>query len=222
MIWVAASGTLAGPGTIDAPYDTPQAGYDAAAANYPGKASTVVIAAGGYTSGLVMSSGTVHVLGFSRAEIPSLTVSGTPSGILGKQRVENMVISGPAIVTPSGGGVKFRNTRIEEGAIVDGSSVEFQDCRIEARAGGPALYIGSIPGIAVFEIGVYQSSVENFDPVFGAIEIGVPGAMVEQLEVIGCEIVNLEGMFGPAINDLMPFFGGPYAIFRKQHGVWNH
>lgn len=232
--FVGLNGTPAGPGTIDAPYDTPQAGYDAAAAAFPGTPSAVVIAAGDYAAsglGLTMSSGTVHVLGLYRPKLFGLTVAAGPAAVLnGYQNVEGIVVEGLAtLVAPASGGVRFHNCRLSSGATVNGVTVVFQDCYIRMGGdGGPALAIAAGPGLSAARIGVYQSSVENGDPAFGAIEIGYAGMPlpnVQDFEVIGCEIVNNHGAFGPpgtpgpAIQDHSPFHG---AAFPKKLFAHNY
>jgi hypothetical protein len=76
---------------------------------------------------------------------------------------------------------------------------------------GTALAIG--PASLVAEIGVYQSSMQNSDP--GAPTLFV-GGQVQDLEVIGCEIVNDDGVAGMAILDLT-FFPGPFGLHYYSH-----
>jgi len=233
-IWVALNGTPAGPGTIDRPFDTPQAGYDAAAATFPGAPSTVIIAAGDYASagyGITMSSGTVHVLGLHRPRIAYLDVTALADFIVlgGYQNVEGMVIGG-SIIFASSGGIRFHNCRIQDGVGIRGTRVIFQNCRITAAtgSGAPALALATAPGQSASLVGVYQSSLENRSPGAGTIEIsypGIPSPNVQNLEVIGCEIVNGNGAFGPAgtpgpaIQDYSPFHGAgfPAKLFTHNY-----
>lgn len=221
VIWVATNGTPAGPGTIERPYDTPQAGYDAAAARYGAAPSVVILSAGSYGSGLVMASGTVHVLGLHRAEIDSLAVVAPASTVLGYQTIEGVIVAAGTSVTTPGARVRFHNCRLEGGTVLVAHFVIFQDCRLMAPDdGGPALHIS--PGVGAFagSIGVYQSSVENRDAAFGAIEIGFAGMaqpLLQGLEVIGCEIVNGQGTTGPAIRDLTPFQFTSFPIKLFAH-----
>lgn len=232
-IFVALNGTSAGPGTIESPYDTPQAGYDAAAAMFPGVPSTVIIAGGDYASAglsLTMSSGTVHVLGIHRPILFSVTVTApaaTPI-IGGYQNVEGIAsaFGSPSSVVPGGGGVRFHNCIFNAGFMVEGTRVIFQDCRIIEPSGGPALAVATTAGLSASLVGVYQSSLENRSDVFGTIEIGYPGMEfpnVQNFEVIGCEIVNKNGSEGPAgtpgpaVQDWSPFHGAGYPIKLFTH-----
>jgi len=223
--WVAINGTAAGPGTIDFPYDTPQAGYDAAAAAFPGRPSAVVIAGGDYGPAmLTMSSGTVHVIGLHRPQIGGLFVTAPVSPVIsGMQTVEGIVVKGTtAGVGPAGVGVRFHNCRFDTGFLITGHHVLFQNCRIVAPAGAitPALGIAIAPATMSGNVGIYQSSIENNDPAFGAIEIGLAGMPtpnVQGLEVIGCEIVNLHTN-GPAIQDWSPWhFPAPFPLNIYSH-----
>jgi hypothetical protein len=223
VIWVATNGTPAGPGTIERPYDTPQAGYDAAAARYEGAPSVVILAAGAYGSGLVMSSGTVHVLGLHRAEIDSLSVVAPASSVIGYQNVEGVVVAAGTTLASPGARVRFHNCRLEGGTVIAAHFVVFQDCRLTGpNDGGAALHISPGAGAFAGSIGVYQSSLENNDAAIGAIEIGFAGMaqpLLQGLEVIGCEIVNREGATGPAIRDLTPhqFTTFPIKLFAHNY-----
>jgi len=215
VVWVARNGTASGPGTIDKPFDTPQNGYNAAAARFTNGWGSVAIVGGVYTGGLNMGAGNIHVIGVSRPVIAALSVAGKPSMMTGKQRVEGIAVQGP--VTVLGDRTKFRNCRMEMGATIGdgsgaGSNVEFQDCRLQSADEGmplAALYV--FPSVT--NCGVYQSSLESLvpgaqDPQPGrtaTLEIS-PG--VAGMEVIGCEIVNsaredaIGGLYrGPAIKD---------------------
>ncbi len=221
--WVALNGTAAGPGTISQPYDTPQNGYDAAAAAFGGKPAAVVIAAGDYGAAtLTMSSGSVHVIGLHRPQIGGLSVSAGPAPTLvGFQTVEGIVVAGPAGVGATGSGVRFHNGRFTAGFSITGHDVIFQDCRLQT-AGGPALAIATVLASMSGRIGIYQSSLENSDAAFGTIEIGVPGMPapnVQGLDVIGCEIVNANGVTGPAVRDWSPwhFVTFPLKIFAHNY-----
>lgn len=209
VIWVATNGTPAGPGTVESPYDTPQAGYDAAFAQFGTSAPSVVVIAGGSHPGLIMSNGSVHVLGLHRPQLKGLTVSGpSPSFVSGYQNVEGVVITGaPLTFSPPGSRVRFHNCRFTDGAVLNSAGAIFQNCRIEISAGA-AVAIAAAPGTTAGFLGFYQTSIENRDAAFGAIEIGYAGMAapsVQGLEVIGCEVVNAQGVTGPAIQDWTPF-----------------
>lgn len=233
-IWVAMNGSAAGPGTMELPFDTPQAGYDAAAAMFPGVPSTVVIAGGDYASAgysLTMSSGTVHVLGVNRPILFSISVTAPAvTGVIGGyQNVEGVSAIGfPSVVSPTGGGVRFHNCIFGSGVVVNGTRVIFQDSRLYELTGGPALALATGVGLSASLVGVYQSSLENRSPGFGTIEIGYTGMElpnVQNLEVIGCEIVNRNGSEGPigtpgpAVQDWSPFhgIGFPYKLFTHNY-----
>ncbi len=221
VIWVATNGTAAGPGTAERPYNTPQAGYDAAVARYSTGMPAVVVIAGGSHPGLIMSNGSVHVLGLHRPQLKGITVSAPSSGALsGYQNVEGVVVTGAAMsLVPPGSRVRFHNCRFTDGVIVNGAGIFFQDCRVETTAGA-AIAIAAAPGTASAFIGIYQSSIENRDGAFGAIEIGyagMPGPTVQGMEVIGCEIVNNQGVTGPAIQDWTPFQMPAFPIKLFAH-----
>jgi hypothetical protein len=222
VIWVATNGTAAGPGTIERPYDTPQAGYDAAAARYgSAQPSAVVIAGGNYSAGLTMSSGSVHVIGLYRPQITNLIVSaGPPVAVNGYQNVEGVVVtSGPMSLIAPGNRVRLHNCRFAGGVIINGDGIIYQDCRIVSSS-GPAMAIATAPGTGAGFIGVYQSSIENRSAGAGAIEIGFPGMAaptVQGIEVIGCEVVNTEGVTGPAIQDWTPFQFPAFPIKLYAH-----
>lgn len=221
VIWVATNGTPAGPGTIESPYNTPQAGYDAAFALYGTSAPSVVVIAGGSHPGLIMSNGSVHVLGLHRPQLKGLTVSGpTPSFVSGYQNVEGVVVTGAALTfSPPGSRVRFHNCRFTDGAILNSAGVIFQNCRIESTA-GPAVAIAATAGTTAGFLGFYQTSIENRDAAMGAIEIGyagMPGPSVQGLEVIGCEVVNAQAVTGPAIQDWTPFQMPAFPIKLFAH-----
>lgn len=187
VIFVATNGTPAGPGTIAKPFNSVQAGYDAAAALT--NPAAVVVASGSYT-GLIgtlnMHAGDVHVLGFSRPQLWSLAVNAPATNILGKQRVENIVVYD---VTVAGDGVKFHNCRIQEGMTVSANDVEVQDCYV---TGGPfpmknAVYIA--PGCT--RVALYNSSIENgglVEPPTGSTILIDDG--VNDLLIKGCHVIN--------------------------------
>ncbi len=233
-IYVAINGTPTGPGTMEEPFDTAQAGYDAAATAFPGVTSAVVLMGGGSFGPLFMHAGTVHVLGHARSELDELTVIfGIPSppfpapAISGKQRVENVIVNGPAQVANNGFGawVKFHNCRFLDGLTIDESYVEVQDCAVQlANQGVPAMAVG-MGGVPITEIGIYQSSVMSNDPtpapgvLPGALTVG---PMVMDFEVIGCQIVNEGGAAGgtaPAIQDLSPGFPPGSPLHLYSHNV---
>lgn len=224
VVWVATNGTATGPGTISAPYDTPQNGYNAAAAKYPGVPSAVVIAAGDYSSqSLSMTAPEVHVIGLARPQLAGVTVSLPASTVLvGKTRVENLVFTDLASVVLSTAPVKFRNCRFEKACSVAGDDAEFQDCAFRQGASGYALLIAPAGVPSVNSVGVYQSSIVNLDPLAPALQIGGVGQQEPNafgIEVIGCEIINREGFTGPAITDYTPFLpaGAPIHLFAHNY-----
>lgn len=194
VVFVATNGTSAGPGTVEKPFNDPQRGYNAAAA-LPGVA-TVVIASGNYKTGITMTAGNVHVQGLSRPVLPLLVVATRPtwqSG--GKQRVQDIVVSGMTQIAQGGGAVKFHNCRLEGGTQVTGNDVEFQNCQFAWPTSIP-LDIGSSSGEPVRRVGVYQSSVQH-----GGTSPSViirDGAL--EVEIIGCELVNTNAVGAPAIQ----------------------
>lgn len=234
-IYVAINGTPAGPGTMEEPYDTAQAGYDAAAAMTPvGEMSAVVLMGGGSYGPLNMHNGTVHVLGQARSELADLIVTaGVPSppspgsAFPSKQRVENVVIVGPATVQTNGFGawVKFHNCRFLDGLNITESYVEVQDCTAQrADHTVPAVYVGN-GATPITEIGFYQSSIFANDPT--SLPGALPGALtvgplVMDFEVIGCQIVNEGGAAGgtaPAIQDLSPAIPPPMPLHLYSYNV---
>lgn len=233
VIFVGRNGKPAGPGTIESPYDTPQGGYNAAAAKFPGVPSTVVIAAGDYASaglGLTMSSGTVHVVGLHRPRLSYLDVTGlgSVSVLSGYQNVEGIISDAGSVIFATGGAVRFHNCRFGNTVFVRATRVIFQDCRLISPDGGAALALATAAGQTASLVGVYQSSLENRSPILGTIEIGFAGQEtpnVQNLEVIGCEIVNKNGSEGPigtpgpAVQDWSPFhgIGYPYKLFTHNY-----
>ncbi|MBN1270572.1 MAG: hypothetical protein JXB04_13360, partial [Kiritimatiellae bacterium] len=187
VVWVATNGTPGGPGTIDRPYDAPQAGYNAAAARYTNEPAALVIAAGRFP-GLNMTAGNIHVLGFSRPQLQSLTVSSASANILGKQRVENIIFDGVAVVAVDmGSDVKFHNCRFQKGLQILGSRVEVQDC-YATGSDGPAVTVGNGTS-PISEIAIYNSSMFNKDSANPALLVN---NHVYYFEVIACEIVNFD------------------------------
>ncbi|HMP89785.1 MAG TPA: hypothetical protein PJ991_06270 [Kiritimatiellia bacterium] len=230
-IWVAMNGTPVGPGTIEAPYDTPQAGYSAAVGAFPGVPSTLIIASGDYAAGghsLEMTNSRVHVLGLHRPRIVVLRdlAAGDMTALGGYKQVEGIVIDGFTHITATGGNIRFHNCRLNSPVLVDADRVIFQDCRIENNFdGGPAIHLG-LPGTFASRVGIYQTSIRNHDPAFGAIEIGyagMPSPNVQNLDVIGCEIINTHGPAngpgapGPAIRDHSPFHGIGFPVKHFSH-----
>lgn len=189
VIFVATNGTPGGPGAIDQPYNSVQAGYDAAATRYPAPA-TLVIAGGIYTGSvgtLNMNTGYVHVIGLSRPQLWSLSVTRAKHpAVMGKQRIENIVVYDATVM---GDGVKFHNCRIEEGLTIEANDVEVQDCYITA-AKFPmmnAVYIGS----GFKRIAFYNSSIEST----GLVEPPTGSTMlisdaVNDLIIKGCHLIN--------------------------------
>ena len=195
VYFVATNGLPGNTGTISSPLDDPQAAYSLAAAG--GLPAAVVIAAGNFgASNLQLTNGDVHVIGFGRPELGSLTVSATPSASTGKQRVEGIVFLGNSAIDANGDRTKLFNCNFLDGLFVDADGVEIQSCHFaRPQSSGSALVIGQIA--ACDAIGIYQSSIQNNDFGAAALNIGTVGA----LEVIGCEIVNEEGASGAAISD---------------------
>jgi hypothetical protein len=187
VIFVATNGTPAGPGTIDRPFLTPQQGYNAAAVIDTNTPAAVVIAAGSYGP-LVMNAGNVHVLGFSRPQLQTLTVLAPSKNILGKQRVENISVSGLTVVSADQGyDVKFHNCRFAGSLQILSSRVEVQDCYAVGKD-GPAVTVGNGASM-VSEIAIYNSSMFNKDAANAALLVN---QSVRFFEVIGCEIVNYD------------------------------
>ncbi len=187
VIWVATNGTIAGPGTIDRPYSRPQDGYNAAAAIDTNSVAAVAIAAGTYP-GLTMNAGNVHVFGVSRPELASLAVNAPSKFILGKQRVENIVVQGVTIVAADMGyDVKFHNCRFDGSLQINSSRVEVQDCYARGKD-GPAVTVGNGSSM-ISEIAIYNSSMFNKDSANPALLVN---ESVRFFEVIGCEIANFD------------------------------
>lgn len=228
VVWVATNGTPGGPGTIDRPFDTPQNGYNAAAAMYTNGPAAVVIAAGNYGSGLVMGAGNIHVLGFSRPQLPDLAVIAPSRFIKGKQRVENIIVNGTAMVSLDGGSdVKFHNCRFASGLYILGPRVEVQDC-YATGSDGPAVQVGA-GTVPISEIAIYNSSIFNKDMANAALLVN---DLVYYFEVIGCEIVNYETGGAPpwaAVEDnqvlalnppQVPHLYSHNIIHGAEHGTW--
>lgn len=217
-IWVATNGTFTGPGTINHPFDSPQAGYNAAIARYPHTPSTVVICSGNYAGGLVMTSNTIHILGISRPQIPNVSVNNSADTAIlkGKMRVQGLVLKDgylSSVVSPDCGGVKFVNCRFQQGIWVRGRDVEFFHCKFRSPSEGPdspALFIGYWDAI-VDKVAVINSTIEYWNTsgsVAGALLVT---NTVYNLEVSGCEIVSKCPTI-PAIADMHagPIIEPPY------------
>ncbi|MBP7830463.1 MAG: hypothetical protein KA248_11140 [Kiritimatiellae bacterium] len=187
VIYVATNGTPAGPGNIDRPFSTPQAGYDYAAATRTNGPAAVVIAAGRYP-GLTMHAGNIHVLGHSRPQLDSLMITAPAKTILGKQRVENIIVEGVTTVAADlGEDVKFHNCRFQRGLVIYNSRVEVQDC-YAVGSDGPAITVGNGSSV-ISEIAIYNSSMFNKDSSNPALLVN---QNVYYFEVIGCEIANFD------------------------------
>jgi len=223
VMWVAMNGTAAGPGTYDSPFNSPQAAYNAAVAAYPAQPAVVAIVGGHYAPALTMTAGNVHIQGFARPRLTTLTVVSPVSAALGgKVRVQGIVVQAPSSVQQDASGVKFHNCRFEDTMTVQGSDVEFQDCQISAShsegSGGLAgLDIGTGMGEVVRNIGVYNSAIQ-WCPV---MQPGQAALLIREhvldLEIIGCEIVSKHEAV-PAIRDLQPTaFEPPYALHLYCH-----
>lgn len=185
VVFVASNGTPFGSSAIDRPFDTPQNGYDFAAAKFTNVPATLVIAAGSYP-GLTLHAGNVHVIGESRTELDSLTVVSGANFIRGKQRVENLIVAGAAAVAADlGEDVKFHNCRFDGGLYIYGPNVEVQDC-FATVGDGPAVVVGD--GINnIDDVALTQSSFLNDSGVYGTLEVNLG---VGNFETIGCQIVN--------------------------------
>lgn len=195
VVFVASNGTPFGSSAIDRPFDTPQNGYNFAAAKFTNVPATLVIAAGSYP-GLTMHAGNVHVIGESRSQLDGLTVTSGANFIRGKQRVENLIVAGAAVVAADlGEDVKFHNCRFDGGLLIYGPNVEVQDC-FATVGDGPAVAVGdginNIAGVALT-----QSSFVNESPVQGTLTVNLG---VDNFEVVGCQFHNKLG--GPCIQDL--------------------
>ncbi|MGD9780634.1 MAG: hypothetical protein AB7V14_00625 [Kiritimatiellia bacterium] len=195
VVFVASNGTPFGSSAIDRPFDTPQNGYNFAASKFTNAPATLVIAAGSYP-GLNMNAGNVHVIGESRAQLDSLTITAPATNVLGKQRVENLIVAGSAVVAADlGEDVKFHNCRFAGGLLVYGPNVEVQDC-FATIGDGTAVTVGD--GVNnIDNVALTQSSFAN-ESMFGTMIVN-PG--VGNFEVIGCQFENK--MTGsPCIQDL--------------------
>lgn len=183
VVWVATNGTPTGPGTIDRPFNLPQAGYDYAGTTFVGRVSAVVIASGRYFGNLVMSNGNVHVIGLGRPQLvgPLGVTAPAATVLVGRQRVEGLVIESRTSVQAPGAQVKFHNCRMQMGLDVFGNDVEVQHCFItDAAMPGPGpspLTVGS--GQSITNFGIYNSSV-FFDGQAPTVDI--------RPNVAGCEI----------------------------------
>jgi hypothetical protein len=206
LVWVSAlqGNDLTADGSAAKPFQTAQAGYAHAAAVYGAlsRPAAIVLAAGVYAGGLNMAAGNVHVFGVGRAELAFLNVqSFAPAYLNSKQRVENVVVTGPTFVSSLGTSVKFHNVKMLNGLQIWGNQVEVQDCYILNRGEGPhssSLEVGD--GVnAVTDIGIYHSGIEY--TVGGGFAAQVQ-AKVQNFEMLWNEIINTGG--GPAIMDLEP------------------
>lgn len=185
VVYVATNGKASGPGTIDRPFDTPQNAYSYAALRYVGFPAAVVVAAGKYPA-LNMNAGNIHVIGESRCELDSLTITAPANSIQGKQRVENLIVTGTTIVAADlGEDVKFHNCRFELGLYIYGPDVEVQDCfamAMDAAAVTVGDGVNTINGVALT-----QSSLVNDSGVYGTLLVNLG---VYNFEAIGCQIMN--------------------------------
>ncbi len=197
VVWVATNGTAAGPGTIERPYDTPQNGYNAAAARYSGVPCAVLLAAGVYPGGLTMSAGNVHVLGLDRPVLDNLNVTAAAvAPLLGKQRVENVVIKNGAFVAAAGAGVKFHNCRMLGGLQINGNQVEVQHCHItQTELASAALVVGDGNNLTQ-DVGIHHASILYTQPGGAAVLVA---QKVSNFELLWSEVVCSGG--GPAILD---------------------
>lgn len=208
VVYVATNGTSTGPGSVDRPFDTPQDAYNYVAFNYPNRPAAVVIAAGRY-SGLNMNAGHIHVIGASRAQLESLNVTAGRKSIVGKQRVENLIVTGNTVVdSAQGKDVKFHNCRFEEGLMIYGSHVEVQDC-FAAGGGGAAVMVGNGTANSM-NVSLEQSSFISSGQA--TLEVN---QYVNNFQVIGCQIVN-EGA-GPCIVDREPGPIGPSHLYTHNY-----
>jgi hypothetical protein len=216
VVWVGTNGTAAGPGTIERPYDTPQNGYNAAAARYPNAPATLVIAGGSYAGGLDLNAGNIHVQGIARPELNELRAA-TPLApfMKGKVRVDGLVITGQMvkILFLNVTGVKFRNVKMLEGMWLVGHDIELEDCYIAQRTAPQfgALRIGD-GASAVTTVSVHNCAVEIADAQLPALKVE---PNIQSLEVLWCEIVNRGG--GPAIVDGEP---GPISPVHLYAHNW--
>lgn len=187
VVYVASNGTPLGSSAIDRPFDTPQNGYDFAVSKFTNTPAALVIAAGKYP-GLNMHAGNIHVMGESRTELDSLTVTHAAKAIRGKQRVENLIVAGTATVAADlGEDVKFHNCRFAGGLLIYGPKVELQDCFATGND-GPAVTVGN-GGSPIWQVAIYNSSLQNTDSANPALLVNMG---VETLEVIGNKIANYD------------------------------
>ncbi|NCC49982.1 MAG: hypothetical protein EOM20_02075 [Spartobacteria bacterium] len=197
IVWVATNGKLNARGTVDDPLPDPQSGYDLAALKYTNGPSTVVICSGNY-GGLNMNKGSVHVLGFGRPQLGLLQVAGGAKNISGKQRVENIVVLGLAIVAADlGSDVKFHNSRFAGALHIFGPRVEVQDCYAEAMDGNGLVVGDGINNIQ--SIAIYNSSIFNNSATMAALQVNLG---VTPFELTYCEVANIGGY--AAIEDAEP------------------
>lgn len=206
LVWVSnlQGNDLTADGSAARPFKTAQAAYTYAAATYGAlnQPAAIVLAAGVYAGGLNMAAGNVHVFGVGRAELASLNVLNfAPAYMKSRQRVENVVVSGPAFVGTLGTSVKFHNVKMLNGLQIWGNQVEVQNCYIINQGEGPhssSLEVGD--GVnAVTDIGIYHSGIEYTAGGGFAVQVQ---AEVQNFEMLWNEIVNTGG--GPAIMDLEP------------------
>lgn len=212
VMWVATNGTLSGPGTIDQPYNNIQMAYLAAAAKYPNQPSAVLVAAGSYSGGLIMNAGSVHVIGMGRAELAqavSVTVPRNPA-LLGKQRIENMVLKGPVTLAAGAEGIKLYNTKMMNGLTINCSSVEVQNCYMRSPEDtGWALKVGS--GGAIRHIGIYHSAADQIAFPYATVQVA---ENVSHFEVLWCELASQVG--STVIEDLESAAISPVHLYAHN------
>lgn len=219
VVFVASNGTPMGTSSIDRPFDTPQNGYNFAASKFTNAPATLIIAAGTYP-GLNMHAGNVHVIGDSRTELDSLTITHAAKDIRGKQRVENLIVAGVANVTADlGEDVKFHNCRFDGGLQIYGPKVEVQNCFATAMDGAAVTVGDGFNNIS--DVALTQSSFLSDSALQGTLLVNQG---VDDYEVVGCKIYNLAPY--AAIEDLQPAvpFGLPHlyshnVIRGAEHGT---
>ncbi|HQQ04289.1 MAG TPA: hypothetical protein PLT67_05540, partial [Kiritimatiellia bacterium] len=204
MVWVATNGTASGPGSLNAPYDTPQNGYNSAAALFPSQPATLVITAGSYP-GLVAGSPNIHVSGISRPQLASLTVTGVTSGIVGSRRIDGIVVTGSVFIGATG--VKLDNMRVQNGLTITGQQIEVQNSFITVSSTTPAVDVRPYAQ----NVAIYNSSIESAQST-NSLKVG---DVVTHFEVIGCEIINTAGFL--TIDDLASSPPTPIHLYTHNY-----
>ncbi len=191
IVWVAENGSSNGLGTIHRPMATPQQGYDMAAARFTRGA--VVIAGGSYatSTGLTMHAANIDVFGLANPEIPSLLYTASPSA--GFTRIENVVFTDRCSI--EGDRLKCHHVRFEQGCeTMAANRLVFQDCRF---------YNDSYTGALQLRTGE-KFSINNCSLESESTPTLIIMNMVEEVEVIDCQIVSVSAPFAIRDNQMSP------------------